>query len=117
MTYAIPAIALAAVALYFAYGAVDRFALATEETEARVTGKQIAGGSTTYHTTVAAGRAWSQSSTNPDTPIVLFDVQGVATGGAVSPQLYESLQPGEIVRVAFQRTRFTRQILVTDVRR
>ena len=115
--YALPAVALVAVLLYFLYGAADRFGLATERTEARVTGKQFAAGSTTYNTNVVAGAAHTQSSTNPDSHIILLDVDGVATGGMVSPTLYESLQPGELVHVAFKRTRFSGQILVTDVRR
>ena len=117
MRYVFPAVALAAVLLYYLYGAVDRFGLPTEQTEARVTGKQFAAGSTTYNTNVVGGRAWTQSSTNPDAHIVELDLQGVATGGVVTPELYESLRPGELVHVAFQRTRFTNQILVTDVRR
>jgi hypothetical protein len=117
LTYAIPAVVLAAVVLYYLYGAIDRFGLATNQTEARVTGKQLAAGSTTYNTNVVAGRAWTQSSTNPDARIVEIEIDGVATGGVVTPQLYESLQPGERVHVAFQRTRFSKQIVVTDIRR
>jgi hypothetical protein len=116
-TYALPAVALAAVLLYFLYGAVDRFGLEIEQTEARVTGKQFAAGSTTYNTNVVAGRAHTQSSTNPDAHIVLVDIGGVATGGMVSPMLYESLQPGELVHVAFKRTRLSKRIVVTNVRR
>jgi hypothetical protein len=117
MTYALPAVALAAVLLYFLYGAADRFGLETEQTDARVTGKQFAAGSTTYNTKVVADRAWTQSSTNPDAHILLMDVNGVATGGVVTPQMYESVQPGELVHVTFTRTRFSKQVLVTDVRR
>jgi hypothetical protein len=115
--YLLPAVALAAVLLYYLYGAVDRFGLETQQAEARVTGKQFAPGSTTYNTNIVAGRAWTQSSQNPDAYIIGLDVNGVVTGGAVTPELYESLQPGERVRVEFQRTRFSGQILVTGVRR
>jgi hypothetical protein len=117
MTYALPAVALVAVLVYFLYGAVDRFGLAVEKADARVTGKQVAAGSTTYHTSVVAGRSWSQSSTNPDPHIVSLDMNGVATGGVVTPELYQLLQPGDVVHVTFTRTRFSRQVLVTDVRR
>jgi hypothetical protein len=117
LTYLFPALALAAVLLYFVYGAVDRFGLATEQSDARVTGKQVYKGSTTYTSDVVAGRTWVKSSTNPDAYVVSLDMGGFATGGAVSPELYESLQPGERVRVEFRRTRFSRQVLVTSVRR
>jgi len=115
--YLIPAIALAAVLAYYLYGAADRFGLETHRTEAQVTGKQFAPGSTTYNTNIVAGRAWTQSSKNPDMYVIGLTIEGQAAGGAVSPELYESLQPGERVRVEFQRTRFSGQILVTDVRR
>jgi len=115
--YVLPTVALAAVLGYFVYGAVNRFGLAIEQTEARVTGKQFAPGSTTYNTNIVAGRAWTQSWKNPDASVVKLDVNGVATGGVVTLQLYESLQPGELVHVSFKRTRFSKQILVTDVRR
>ena len=115
--YLFPAIALAAVLLYFLYGAVDRFGLETHQADARVTGKQFAPGSTTYNTKVVAGRAWTESTRNPDAYIVTLEVDGEATGGAVSPQMYESLKEGERVRVRYQRTRFSKQILVTDVSR
>jgi hypothetical protein len=81
-----------------------------------VTGKQFAAGSTTYNTNVVAGRAWTQSSKNPDAYVIGLEVNGEAAGGAVSPQLYEALKPGDIVSVEFQRTRFSKQIVVTDVR-
>jgi hypothetical protein len=115
--YVVAAVALAAVLLYFFYGAVDRLGLETHRTVARVAGKQSAAGSTTYNTNIVAGRAWTQSSKNPDAYIVTMEIDGQPTGGAVSQELYESLQPGERVRVEYQRTRFSGQILVTDVRR
>ncbi|HMF97683.1 MAG TPA: hypothetical protein VKE96_25465 [Vicinamibacterales bacterium] len=117
MTYLVPAVALVAALCFVLYSALDRYGLATEQVVARVTGKQIAAGSTTYNTNVAGGRAWTQASTNPDTLIVLLDIDGVVTGGAVTPELYASLQTGELVHVALARTRFSNRIMVSDVRR
>lgn len=115
--YAFPAIALVAVLLYFVYGAVNRVGLDTYQGEARVTGKQLTPGSTTYTTEVVAGRSWTKANQNPDAYVVQLDLDGEATGGMVSQQLYESLQAGERVRVRFSRTRLTKRILVTDVSR
>jgi hypothetical protein len=117
LVYAFPAIALVAVLAYYLYGAVDRLGLNSERAEARVIGKQLAAGSTTYNTNVVAGRAWTQSSKNPDAYVIGLEVNGEAAGGAVSPELYETLQPGDVVRVEFQRTRFSKQIVVTGVHR
>jgi type IV secretory pathway TrbF-like protein len=115
--YIFPAILLGAVLLYYLYGAVDRVGLETHDAEARVIGKQVGPGSTTYHTTVVDGRTWSQAQTNPDAYIVTLDVEGDTTGSAVSRQLYESLDTGERVRVQFRRTRLSKRVLVTDVSR
>ena len=117
LVYVFPAVAFAAVGLYYLYGAVDRLGLETYQAEARVTGKQVAPGSTTYNTVIAAGRSWTQATTNPDARIVALELEGHATGGAVDPQTYDSLKEGDQVHVQFQRTRFSKQILVTDVRR
>ncbi len=117
LVYVFPAIAFTAVLLYYLYGAVDRLGLETRQAEARVTGRQFAHGSTTYNTTIAAGRAWTQAHENSDAYIVMFEVDGEATGGVVDSGLYESLKEGDEVHVRFQRTRFSKQLLVTDVRR
>ena len=97
LVYAIPAVVLAAVLLYYVYGAVDRFGLDTQRTEARVTAKQFASGSTTYNTNIVAGQALTQSSKNPDFYVIGLEVNGEPVGGAVTPQVYESLQPGDLV--------------------
>jgi hypothetical protein len=115
--YVFPAVILAAVLLYFLYGAVDRLGLETGQAEARVTGKQFAPGSTTYTTEVVGGRTVTRPHRNPEAYVVTLDVNGEATGGAVSRELYDSLQAGERVRVQFRRTRLSKRMLVTDVRR
>ena len=117
LVYVFPAIAFAAVGLYYLYGAVDRLGLETRKAEARVTRKQVAHGSTTYNTTIAGGRAWTQATDNPDAYILEFVVDGEPTGGAVDPQIYETVKEGDPVRVEFQRTRLTGRLVVTDVRR
>jgi hypothetical protein len=115
--YAFPAIALTAVALWLAYQAFDRLGLETRQAEARVTGKQFAPGATTYTSEVIDGRTYTRADERPDTYVVNLDLAGEAAGGAVSPQLYASLEAGERVRVRFRRTRVTKRLLVTDVSR
>ena len=117
LVYVFPALALAAVALYYGYGAVDQLGLETRQADVVVTGKQVVQGSTTYNTTIAGGRAWTQSTENPDAHIVAFEVDGEPTGGAVDPAAYDSLKAGDRVHVQFQRTRLSRRLVVTDVRR
>jgi hypothetical protein len=115
--YIFPAVAFGAAILYYAYGALDRVGLDTQETFAHVTEKNFAQGSTTYHTNIVAGRAWTQSSENPDAYMVGLEVEGTPTGGFVTKQMYETLAPGERVRVKYKRTRFSNKLLVTDVSR
>src|SRR5688500_9364214 len=104
IAYILPAVAFGAALLYYAYGAADRLGLESQRTEARVTTKNFAPGSTTYHTNIVAGRAWTQSSKNADAYVVGLDIDGVTAGGLVSPEMYATLTPGERVRVTFQRT-------------
>ena len=115
--YLFPAVALAAVALYFLYGAIDRLGLTAQQAEAQVTGKQYAAGSTTYTTEVIGGRTMTKTNENPEAFIVNLRVGAEETGSAVSKPLYESLQAGERVRVTVRRTRLSKRLLVTDVTR
>jgi hypothetical protein len=115
--YVFPAVLLGAVALYFVYGAVDRAALGSQQGEAQVTGKQVTPASTTYVTEAVGGRTYTKPRYNPEAYVVALKLAGEATGAAVSQQLYESLQPGDRVRVKYQRTRLTKRVLVTDLSR
>ena len=118
LAYILPALAFIAALLYYAYGAVDRLGLESRDAQAVVTTKDHAPGSTTYHTNIVAGRAWTQANQNPDSYVVGLDIDGgIKTVGLVTKELYESLRPGERVRVKYTRTRFSNQLLVTDVRR
>lgn len=115
--YVFPAVLLLGAALYFGYGALDRAGLAARQADAVVTGKQHAAGSTTYNTNIVGGRALTQATRNPDAYIVTFVVEGEPTGGAVSRELYDSLQTGDPVHVQFRRTRLSNRIVVTTVSR
>jgi hypothetical protein len=115
--YIFPGLLLVAVVLYFAYGAVDRMGLETREAEALVTGKQFAAGSTTYTTEVIGGRTMTRANKNPEAFIVQLKVGDEDTGSAVAKQLYDSLESGDRVHVKVRRTRLSKRILVTDVRR
>lgn len=115
--YLFPAAALAAVLLYFAYGAVDRAGLETSQANVVVTGKHVTPGSTTYRTSTAGGRTLTRAERNPDVYVVTFELEGVPSGGVVSRELYESLDAGAPVRVRFRRTRLSGRVLVTELSR
>ena len=115
--YVFPAILLIAVAVYFAFGTVDRVGLTPHSAQARVTGKEFTQGSTTYTTEVIGGRTMSRPTRNPDVYLVTLDLMGTSTGAAVSRQVYESLQAGDVVQVTYRHTRLSKRLLVTNVAR
>lgn len=115
--YVFPALVLLGIVGYYLYGALDRYGLDTRPAQARVTGKQFTPGSTTYNTNIAAGRAWTQSTENPDAYVVTLDVEGHPTSAYVGKELFEVLQSGDAVEVQVRRTRFSRQLQVVDVGR
>jgi hypothetical protein len=117
LVYAFPAVLLMAVLVYYLYGALDRAFLETSETGTRVTGKQVARGSTTYDTRIAGGRAWTQATDNAETYILTFVIHGQPSGGSVGADTYESVRVGDSVHVTFGRTRLSRRLVVTGVQR
>jgi hypothetical protein len=108
-------VAIIAVVLYFAYGAIDRTGLEVRATEAIVTGKQFTPSGKSYYTTIAGGRAWVQSQETPETYAVLLNVGNEQTAGVVSKDLYESLHASDAVQVKFRRTRITKRLEVVEV--
>ena len=115
--YIFSAIVIAAVLLYYGFGALDRMALEVRTSVATVTGKQYAEGGKTYITNIAGGRAWTQSQETPETYAVALNVGEEATVGLVSKQMFESLNAGDKVNVKIRRTRITNRLEVIEVSR
>lgn len=113
--YALPAIAVTLVVLYYLYGAVDRLGLSTQDAEGVVISKAYTPGSTTYNTNVAGGRSWVQASRNPDMYSVELQVEGETAGGLVDKKLYDVLKANDRVRLRVGRTRLTKRLIVREV--
>jgi hypothetical protein len=111
-----PACALAAVALYFLYGAFDRIGLDVTSGVGTVTGKQYNPSGKGYYTTIIDGRSVVQSQERPETYALTLVVNGEPTSGLVSKQLYESINPNDNVQVRIRRTRITKRLEVVEVR-
>src|SRR5262245_53547207 len=109
------AVAIVAVILYFAYGAIDRLGLSSRATTAVVTGKQYNPPGRSYYTNIVAGRAWTQSQETSETYVVMLRVGGEDTVGLVSKELFQSLNAGHRVNVKVQRTRITRRLEAVEV--
>jgi hypothetical protein len=113
--YIFSVVAVGAVVLYFAYGAIDRTGLEVRSAAAIVTGKQFTPSGKSYYTTIAGGREWVQSQVTPETYAVVLNVGNEQTAGVVSKALYESLQANDIVQVKIRRTRITKRLEVVEV--
>lgn len=106
---------VAAVGLYYLYGAVDHMGLEERAAAATVLGKQFTESGKSYYTTIAGGRAWVQSQQTPETYAVVLDVGGERTAGVTSKAIYESLQPSDRVQVKMRRTRVTGRLEVVEI--
>ena len=106
--------------LYYVYGALDRVGLgdAARAGASRRASSTRAGIDDVSHTNIVAGRAWTQSTEIPEAYVMTLDIGGEPTGrGGVAGDVRRRCRPGDCVQVAFTRTRFSNQLVVTDVRR
>jgi hypothetical protein len=115
--YIFYAVALAVAIMLYGYSTLDRFGIASFQADATVTGKKFTPGPTTYNTNVVGGRPLVQSTQQSDFYAVSLQLNGEATGALVDKATFDALNAGDRVHVTAQRTRLSRQLLVTDVRR
>ncbi|MEO7242697.1 MAG: hypothetical protein ABIW85_07260 [Variovorax sp.] len=111
------ALALAAVLMYFGRGALDRLGLSDEPASAVITGKHYYPPGVTYHTTIAAGRAWTMADSTSEHYVLELNVGQEPIGTVVSKEIHDALKVGDRVQVTVHRTRFTRRLEVTQVER
>ncbi len=110
-------VVLVAVSAYYGYGSLDQVGIASYEAEAIVTGKQFTPGSTTYNTNVVNGRPFVQPFQQGDFYAVTLQLNGESAVALVDQATFEAVNAGDRVRVTAHRTRFSRRLLVTDLRR
>jgi hypothetical protein len=113
--YVLSIIAIGAVVLYFAYGVIDRMGLEVRAAVATVTGKQFNPGGVSYNTSIAGGRAWTQSQETAETYVVTLTIGTEPTVGLVSKQLFDTVNAGDKVNVRLRRTRITRRLEVVEI--
>jgi hypothetical protein len=114
--FAFMALLLVGVGLYYAWGAVDRIGLTTQAVRAQVTGKQLNPSRETYRTTVAAGRAFTQSDRPPDAYVLILRIGNEVAGLAVDPAQYEAVRVGQSVDAVIHRTRLGRRLEIIELR-
>ena len=110
-------IAMIAALAYFGYAAIDRLGLEVRSAVATVTGKQFNPSGTSYYTTTAGGRQWTQSQETPETYALTLMVDSEPTVGLVSKQMFEELRENDNVKVKLRRTRLTGRLEVIEVTR
>ena len=115
--YIFSVIAIGVVLAYYIYGAIDRAGLNVSARPGIVEDKQFTASGKSYYTTVSGGRTWIQSQETPETYAVVVRVDGERTAGAVSKQVYESLNINDNVQVKIRRTRFTNRLEVVEISR
>jgi hypothetical protein len=82
---------------------------------ATVTDKKFIPRGESYYTNIAGGRAWVQKQEISEVYAVMMNVGEEPTIGAVSKEMFESLNAGDRVRVKIRRTRFTKNLQVVEV--
>ena len=115
LVYIFPLVLLVGFGGYYIYGAIDRLGLPVESADAVVTGKQYTAGGTTYNTTIAAGRAWTQSNETNDFYAIELLVGTEPTVGLADKQTFERLNKNDRVRVKIRRTRVSGRLEVVEV--
>jgi hypothetical protein len=100
---------------YYGWGMLDHVGLAEERMEATVTGKQYNLPGVTYNTNIVAGRAYTQAHQTGETYVLSLTIGQEPTVALASKEQYDRLKAGDTVQVMARRTRFTKQLEVTEV--
>ena len=110
-------IVLAGVIGYYGFVAVNTIGVGDRTGPGIVVSKQYVPPGTTYVTQIVNGRPYPLAQVTPDQYVLLIDLPGGQTAAAVAKALYDSVGPGDQVRVTFRRLRLTGALQVVDVRR
>jgi hypothetical protein len=108
---------LICVGLYFLFMAVDGLGLEVQTGTAKVLGLEYREAGKTYTTEIINNRPYVRPQARPEMYLLKLDINGRETAGAVPRALYEAVQPGDQVRVTYQRRRITGLLQVLEVSR
>jgi hypothetical protein len=107
---------LAALAVYFAFMAVNGLWLGHSTGTARVVEKRDLPGGQTYYTRIVNERPVVLWTDTPEAYLLRLDLAGEEVACVVAPSTFKAVRPGSEVRVVYQRRRLTGSIAVLDVR-
>ncbi len=113
--YIMPAVILAAVLVYYLYGAIDQSGLETYTADAIVTSKTYTPGTTNYVNRIAAGRSWIQAQQQSDFYAISLSIEGESTVALVTKEKFDWLSENDRVQVTYRRTRISNTLRVVDV--
>jgi hypothetical protein len=115
--YIFGAIILVAVAGWFAFSALDRSALQTQEGRAAVTGKEHRPPGTTYTRTIINNRTVTLPQSTAEAFVLALSIDGGDAYGFTDRELYDAIEVGDSVSVTYQRRRITGAVQVIAIRR
>ncbi len=104
-------------ALYVVFMGVDGWGLEKQTSNSIVLGLEYSEGGKTYVTQIVNNRPIVMEQAKPDAYIVKLNLGGSEAAALVSPELFQSLAPGDAVEVTFQRRRLTGIHDVFEVRK
>lgn len=108
---------LVGVGLYFAFIAVERFGLVVQQTTATVVDKTHRPAGRSYSTVLINGRPHPVPETSGELYVLGIELIDDETAVPVDKRLYDAVESGDEVRVAFRRRRITGEFEIIDVRR
>ncbi len=111
------AVVVVGVALYFAFMLIDGAGLADQEGTAVVRGKEYREAGTTYTTQKIGDRMQTVPQSTAEMYLLSLEVDGAQTEAAVDKKLYEDLQPGDRVKIMYQKRRILGSLQILEVTR
>jgi len=110
-------VVLVAVGAWYAFLGLDRSALPVRDARAAVIGKEHRPPGTTYTRTVINNRTVTLPQTTAEVWVLVLSVDGRDAYGFAERSLYDAVNAGDSVSVAYQRRRITGALQVLDITR
>jgi len=107
---------LLAVCGYYGFGALNRTGLPARQGFATVLDKAYYPPGTSYQTLNIGGRAFIRPYQTAEAYVLKLRLNGQETAGLVPKDFYETVATNTEVNVTYEVTRFTRKLLVVEVR-
>lgn len=109
------AVIIAGVLFYYGFWAIDGLGLEDRQGTATVTGKEYVEPGMTYSRQYIGGQIRTLPQTTSEMYILELDIGGEQTSVAVDRGRHDAVEPGDEVRVVYQRRRLTGGLQVVEL--